>query len=223
MDLRWMEQTEADIPAGDSWLGPYEAAVLAALRFPKRRADWRLGRWTAKRAIAACLAGAGDFTKIEIRAGPDGAPEAVYGGRADAFTISISHRSGVACCAVARGAAALGCDLEAIEPRSAAFVADYFTDGEQALIAWAPAAGRDRLVTLLWSAKESAMKALRTGLRMDTRGVTVHPKTLFGRPGTWHALRVQHPDGAFHGWWRFEGTLVRTVVCSPQPGMPQAG
>ena len=50
-----------------------------------------------------------------------------------------------------------------IEPRSDAFVADYFTIEEQALVARASAADRDRILALLWSGKESALKALREG------------------------------------------------------------
>ena len=50
-------------------------------------------------------------------------------------TISLSHRSGAAICAVAPAGVDLGCDLEVIEPRSEAFVADYFTVDEQALVA----------------------------------------------------------------------------------------
>jgi 4'-phosphopantetheinyl transferase len=53
MDVYWLDQTQADVPAGDEWLCAREAACLARLRFAKRRADWRLGRWTAKRALAA--------------------------------------------------------------------------------------------------------------------------------------------------------------------------
>ena len=64
---------------------------------------------------------------------------------------------------------ALGCDLEVIEPRSEEFVADYFTTEEQKMVSQAPIADRSKLLALLWSAKESALKALREGLRFDTR------------------------------------------------------
>jgi 4'-phosphopantetheinyl transferase len=220
MDLHWFEQIEADVPAGDGWLSPGEAQRLADLRFPKRRADWRLGRWTAKRAVAACLDEPHGLADIEIRASLSGAPEVFSGGLPADFTISLSHRGGVACCAVTKGAVSLGCDLELVEPRSESFISDYFTAEEHALIAQATPSDRSRLVTLLWSAKESALKALRIGLRADTRSVTVK------NPGTacvssdsdcWNSLTVWHTAGEFHGWWRQSGIWVRTVVAKPRP------
>ena len=178
MNVYWLEQTEADVSAEDDWLSANEAARLSRLRFPKRRADWRLGRWTAKRAVSAYLKTPPrppDLAAIEIRPAPSGAPEVFIANRPADCTVSISHRGGVAACAVGQAGATLGCDLELVEPRSEAFIADYFTPEEQALVAQSDAADRFRLVALLWSAKESALKALRAGLRLDTRSVIVTP------------------------------------------------
>jgi 4'-phosphopantetheinyl transferase len=120
--------------------------------------------------------------------------------------------------AVAPAGTALGFDLELIEPRSDAFVNDYFTPVEQKLI------GRDRLLhpTLLWSAKESALKALREGLRMDTRQVEV----CLGEqeePDGWKPLAVRRlaTGELFEGWWRRQGDLVMTVAATPAPGRPE--
>src|SRR5271157_5967895 len=55
MDVYWLEQAEADVPEGNDWLSASEAVRLNAMRFAKRRADWRLGRCTANRAVAAYL------------------------------------------------------------------------------------------------------------------------------------------------------------------------
>ena len=176
MKVHWLEQTEADLPANLDWLSAGEAACLDSLRVPKRRSDWQLGRWTAKRALSVYLSIPGDLqslSDIEIRPAASGVPEAFVAGQPAAASISLSHSNGTALCVVAPFGAALGCDLELVEPRSDAFVADYFTAEEQALIAQASAAERSRLLTLLWSAKESALKALHEGLRQDTRSVTV--------------------------------------------------
>src|SRR5271165_5117498 len=166
MEVYWFEQTEAEIPAENDWLSKGEVVRLDGMRFAKRRADWRLGRWTAKCAVAAYLDLPGDrpsLTDIEIRPASSGAPEVFVGNKPAAVSISLSHRSGIAACAVAPSGAALGCDLETIEPLSDAFVADYFTGEEQALVALAPAADRFRIVALVWSGKESALKALHEG------------------------------------------------------------
>jgi 4'-phosphopantetheinyl transferase len=134
-----------------------------------------------------------------------------------AVTISLSHSAGTAVCALAKSSVALGCDLELIEVRSDAFVADYFTSGEQALVRAAAAPERLRLVTLLWSAKESALKALGAGLRLDTRSVEVSLGLQEDLPG-WRPLQVRYAGGRlFHGWWQQTGKLLRTVTANPPP------
>ncbi len=166
METHWLEQTEADLPAHDDWLSPDEAVLLSHLRFAKRRADWRLGRWTAKRAAAAYLNLPGDprsFQEIEIRPAPSGAPQVFVRNRFAAITISISHRAGVAVCAIVMGGAQLGCDLELIEPRDGSFVADYFTSEEQESISRAPEEDRPRLVTVLWARRRARSKLCARG------------------------------------------------------------
>ncbi len=176
MDVFWLEQFEANVPATDDWLSESEALKLASFRVPKRRTDWRLGRWTAKCAVAAYLQLPADpsvLRLIEISAALTGQPEVTVIGRQELKTISISHRDGIAICAVAAGSVALGCDLEVAEPRSDAFISDYFTAEEQSLIALTCTEKRSILVSLLWSAKESALKALHVGLRADPRSAKV--------------------------------------------------
>jgi 4'-phosphopantetheinyl transferase len=249
MNVYWLEQTEADVPAENDWLSADEAICLNGLRFAKRRADWRLGRWTAKCALSAYLtvpACLESFRDIEIRPAPDGAPEAFVNGHAAPVTISLSHSSGIAICAVAESGVYIGCDLELVERHSHAFIADYFTAKEQARVARESAADRNRLVTLLWSAKESALKALRAGLRLDTRSVIVDPFVPSFDVNGWSPLSVRHvghclsKDGlpgngltkdhnneglyfgghVFHGWWQDTGDIVRTIVAAPAPYSP---
>ena len=209
--IGWLARSEADVPPGDDWLAPAERARLAGLRLPARRADWRLGRWTAKLAVAASLGV--PSSSVELRAAPDGAPEALVGGAPAPLTVSLSHRAGLAVCMVADAGTALGCDLELAEPRDPAFVADWFTHSEREAVARAGPGDRALLVALLWSAKESALKALRVGLRFDTRWVIVDPPAI-GPAGTWLPLLVRHPAGGrdFRGWWRHDGDRVLTMV-----------
>lgn len=227
METRWLEQSEADLPANGEWLSPEEAAVLGRMRIEKRRADWKLGRWTAKRAAAACLNLPGDLHTlcgIEVRPAPSGVPELFLANRPAGFTISISHRAGIAACAIATGDVALGCDLELIEPRDASFVADYFTEAEQALVAHRPQQERPALVTLIWSAKESALKALREGLRIDTRSLAVtlpNHEDATGTPPPWQSLQVAYSGGGvLQGWWQQANQMVRTLVGAPAPLPP---
>jgi 4'-phosphopantetheinyl transferase len=225
MEVKWLEQTEADLPAENDWLSAREAVRLNAMQVPKRRADWRLGRWTAKRALALYLnlpTHGKALAAIEVFPGPSGAPVVFLDDEAARVTISLSHRSNTAMCAIAPRDVALGCDLELVEPRSDAFVAAYFTASEQRMIAQVSAADRFRLVALLWSAKESALKALREGLRLDTRSVSANldsplPAEVFAG---WLPLRVGSGEQVFHGWWQQTGSLLRTVVAAPAVEAP---
>ena len=228
-EVYWLEQSESQVPDDDHWLGPAEAAHLGGLHIPKRRADWRLGRWTAKHALAACLklpAGPDALRCLEIIAAPSGAPAAFHAGKPLDVRISLTHRGGIAVCAVALTSEALGCDLEVIEPRSYAFTTDYFTAEEQMLVSRSPVTDRVRLITLLWSAKESTLKALETGLRLDTRSVTVSPidaARCWGRNGVEAWLPIQVRCAAvctFHGWWRQTRDSLLTIVAAPPADPP---
>jgi 4'-phosphopantetheinyl transferase len=226
MGVYWLEQSEKDVPDEIDWLSETEALFLSRLRFALRRASWRLGRWTAKRAVAAYLHWPDSFSalaKIEIRPAASGAPEIFLDNQPAAISISLSHRDGQALCAVAPGAIELGCDLELIEPRSDGFIGDYFTAEEQALIAREPLGDRPLFLALLWSAKESALKALHTGLRLDTRSVEIDPLEMSRGLRDWKPLIVRHAaEKVFHGWWQSVGNMVRTVVAAPPTAPPIA-
>lgn len=224
MQVYWLEQREDEVPPANDWLSARETTYLRGLPFAKRRADWRLGRWTAKHAIASCLNLAADpqaLANIEIRPTPSGAPDVFVANAPASVTISLSHRDGRALCVVAAGGVDLGCDLEVIEMRSEAFVADYFTSEEQTFVERASPAERARVVTLLWSAKESALKALREGLRLDTRSVIVSAGDPSCDLNRWNTLQVRCAEGQiFHGWWRDAKNILRTVVANPPPDLP---
>lgn len=233
MDVYWLEQNERDVLPENQWLSAEETLCLASLRFPKRRSDWRLGRWTAKRAVAACLNLADDvhsLANIKILAAASGAPEVFLLNQTAPVTISLSHSGGNALCTVARCEVGLGCDLEIIEPRSDAFVTDYFTGYEQRLVERTPHEQRPLLSTVLWSAKESCLKALHEGLRLETTSMDV--RLLDGLPPEdqvcrrpirllapdvdgWRPLQVSfRHTPTFHGWWRTDDRIVRSVVAA---------
>jgi 4'-phosphopantetheinyl transferase len=227
METYWFEQCYDDVPHTDDWLSEAELACFSRLRIAKRRADWRLGRWTAKRGFAQVLDlpfSHSALSSITITATASGAPTVTIACRLQPVTISVSHRNGRAVCALALGSIALGCDIEVVEAKSAAFVADYFTSEEQDLIARSTQDLHPLLASLLWSAKESALKALQVGLRADTRSVAVDTYALEGRLSSnyeWHNLTVRSADaGEFHGWWRREDNVLHTVVAQPRPRRP---
>jgi 4'-phosphopantetheinyl transferase len=125
-----------------------------------------------------------------------------------------------ACALTSDPQARIGIDIDLVEARDPSFLSDYFTVTEQAFTRALPAHLRDRWVTLAWSAKESALKAMRTGLRIDTRSVQVgSPRGLFleeSKDGEWKTLSVHcvdEPEGVWQGWWRKRGDFVLTLAC----------
>jgi len=223
MDAYWIEQTESDVPSGNQWLSGQELSRLGELRFDKRRADWRLGRWTAKLAAASLLKLPLDIpflVDIEIRAAPSGAPELFLFNQKSDVGLSLSHRGGRALCVVALSGPNPGCDLELVESRDPSFVTDFFTANEQKLLDRASPEKRATLTALLWSAKESALKSLHLGLRLDTTSLDVSPTDYRAADSSndWSSLSVRAAsEGIFCGWWRCTNNMVRTVVFNPLP------
>jgi 4'-phosphopantetheinyl transferase len=224
MAVRWLARGMHEVPRSSDWLSAAESDRLATLRFPKRRGEVRLARWTAKQAIARALDlddDAGSLALIEIRTATSGAPAAFIGTERAPVAVSLTDRADWSVCVVGSADAAVGCDLELVEPRSDAFVRDWFTHTEQDLVFAAEhAEARHLLANLVWSAKESALKVLETGLRRDTRSVEVD---LVDAPGQdrWARLVVRAEEGAvFPGWWRRYGDFVLTFATDARIDAP---
>ncbi len=225
----WFSSGADELPPRLDWLSPEEARIQAGLRFEKRRRDWRLGRWTAKHLVGALRARRQLPTVqdrgIEILAASDGVPIIWINGSPASWTLSISHRAGRSLCAVVETEAGLGCDLEKIEARGDAFVADYFTEAERRRIAESGRDSRPWLANLVWSAKESALKALRTGLRADTRSVEVKLGEWLVADRRWSRLQVvtRGEGKVLEGWCRVVEGFVQTIVSDLPSESPPVG
>lgn len=238
--IHWLTQPSTALPAdAAAFLSPAEAATYAALKMPKRRSDWLLGRFTAKQLVAEYLGGMGSVSgtanearllrNIVIAADADGAPYVTLGGARLPATLSISHSHGMAFCAIEETleGQTVGCDIEYIEPRDPAFLRDFFTPAEQAAAqAWPQP---DVATTLLWSGKEAVLKALREGLRVDTKQVQIAlPAALLAAPDKrWAPLGVtlapalaQRFPGAWAGWASRQGDFVLTMALHTQSQEP---
>ena len=216
MKVQWHHARASEVPADDEWLSDPEHDVLAGLVFAKRRADWRLGRWTAKSLLGAVVGVPPQ--RVEIRAADDGAPDAFVDGIPAAMSLSLSHRDGVAVAAVAPLPTRVGIDLETLEPRSDAFVREWLSGAEQAAL---PGAGEARDVRVLccWTGKEASAKVLRAGLRLDVRHAVVVAGQASSRWAplevTWHAERLTH-----RGWWCRDGVELLAIVTDPPTDPP---
>lgn len=233
----WLEEPASGVPETNEWLNEAELAILGGLALPKRHAEWRLGRWVAKRALSYywhSVPEPRNLRRIELRAATSGAPQVYIDGVPVPVAISISHSHGIGLCAVSRYASALGCDIERVEPRSDGFL-DYFTPVELAQIEQYTSKQKELLVTVLWSAKESGLKALRTGLRADTRSLDVTPvgfdsqrfgdavSSLNKASTPWRPLVLRSKNtGMLQGWWQCVGDSVRTFVATPTIIQPPA-
>lgn len=168
------------------------------------------------------LAGEADTEgSVAVLASASGAPEAFVLGRPIAASLSLSHSHGVAVAALGPAGSRVGVDLEAVEDRSAGFLVDWFTPSEQAFVA-ASRNGEEALAaTLVWSAKESVLKALREGLRVPPKEVEVAP----GRgpaDGDFRPFSARGPGSdEWEGWWRAEGGFVYSFVSKPSGGPPR--
>jgi 4'-phosphopantetheinyl transferase len=222
MMIQWLQQSLRDMDdPPELFLGAAERARFDSFRFDKRRSDWLLGRWTAKRLLQAVLLHQcherAPRRALEIVSDADGAPFARLSGQTLPFHLSISHSHGSALCAV--DAEAIGIDLEWVEPREPPFIGDYLTPREQGSVNTAPPAQRDALVTCMWSAKEAVLKARRKGLSVDTRAVDVSIAPFEQPPTRWspfetilHGKELQGPP--LYGWWRIHGGFVLTLAAA---------
>jgi 4'-phosphopantetheinyl transferase len=212
--LGWLTRELGDVPRHDRWLSEQEREVLSRLRVPKRGADWRLGRWAGKAAVAAWRGVA--VESVVIAAAEDGAPEALIDDRPADLALSLSHRAGRAMATVADETRALGCDLEAVEPRSEAFLREWLRPAERELVSAQNGAARDLAANLIWTAKEAASKARREGLRLNLRRATVEADALAQPAGSWARLQVSWEGGPVElGWWRQDAGWVMTVTSAP--------
>jgi 4'-phosphopantetheinyl transferase len=224
--IHWHTQSvhsNEDLAAGlipEGLLTPAEIVFFNRLKSDKRRSDWLLGRWTAKHLIQSVLAGSLSVTQIEILSEDDGAPKVKL--QSSSPTISISHSHGHALCAlVEQPGVPLGADIERIEARSDQFLHDYFVREEIGLVNAAPAQARAEIATAIWSAKESALKAIRLGFIVESFTVQCLPqgdgqKGWFPVVIEWDASFLKHLAPAMKGWWRVMDEFVLTLVASAE-------
>lgn len=213
---------EENLPSG--LLSTAEMERWNSFRFEKRRREWLLGRWTAKNLVQeVLLQKTGEclpLNCIEINSASDGAPEIslravihdTYA-REVAFSLSISHSHDAAFCALLdKPGWSIGADLERVEKRPPNFSEEYFTSEELARLNELPAELRDPYITVVWSAKEAVVKALRSGLTVETKWVNCRVDLAQRMSAEWSPFTVkldsvylgEFPELEGHfcmGWW----------------------
>ncbi len=153
-----------------------------------------------------------DIARFEVLSASNGAPVARLDGRPHDIGLSISHSHDRAFATASNDVIELGCDIELVEPRSEAFVDTFFTAAECRRVQRTASEYRDVLVTLMWSAKESTLKALQTGLHVDTRSVQVVADGDFAGRGWSTARTVADDAGEFRCLYRLDNRFVVTIA-----------
>jgi len=206
-------QRQEDVPGHIDWLHPSEQRHLDSLRFQKRRNDWLLGRWTAKKLLKEVWFPENVMQDIAILPGENRAPQVFLHGLGVDKKISISHSHGIGFCVTAPQGQIVGCDLEKLEQRSDHFYSDYFTSQESENYAkYRQLLSKAAYYSLLWSAKEAVMKALRTGLSLHPLKLEISAMD-FGE-AQWNLIRIESTDNlsSFTGHWQIEKDMVYVIV-----------
>jgi 4'-phosphopantetheinyl transferase len=244
--IDWLIAERGGLPPAGNFLAPPEQERYAGLRVEKRRQDWLLGRWAAKRLVRRHMARRGldlPLTAVMVLSDPDGAPRLAPWGQAlaspqigaelERLQISLSHSADRALCAMIHSVPSamnhfqptmtLGADIEQVAARGAGFAESYFTERELALLNATPRDRYDVLSTVVWSAKEAMLKLTRHGLRVDTRAVTCLPAPLI--VGGWAAISISTnlTRAPLVGWWRELDGCVITIAAPASRGERPAG
>ena len=221
--VSWLSAGMDSLPPDESWMDEAEARRIGTMVYSKRRMESTLSRHTAKTTLARALQLDDDpasLARVSIRNAADGAPEAYLDGEPADVVVAMTDRADWAVCAVLHGTERVGCDLELVETRSEAFIRDYFTPAEQDVAMDVRGEERELRANLIWSAKESALKVLRTGLRVDTRSVEVRFGS--GDENAWASLEVQSGATTFPGYWQRFGEFLLTVVAAAPVAEPES-
>jgi phosphopantetheinyl transferase len=156
-------------PARAAELNDLEHSALAAFKLPKRRAQWLTGRLCAKQAVIGyCREHLPQLplpaaNRIHIRNSPSGRPY-IDCGRADvnSLDISISHSGEYAIALVASGPC--GVDIQKDSESLLRVRSHFCLEWESELLQRClPDLDHGQRLTLLWTAKEAAKKALSLG------------------------------------------------------------
>lgn len=227
--IAWIIQNAPADCADEIWLeaqdllSPLEKNAYAALRFPKRRCDWLLGRYAAKKLLLEISTPPLTYAaqQFSILNSPLGDPYVLLPNQEKLEgCLSISHTDGAAFCAwTSSPTCSIGADIETIASRPHYFIEDYFTPTEIAQCTQTPAELLPCISTAIWSAKEAVLKALRQGLKWDTRKVEIDLSNInleIPAEGTWQSARVILPcieEKTWRLWIQRRQAYILSLAC----------
>ncbi|MEM1043177.1 MAG: 4'-phosphopantetheinyl transferase superfamily protein [Bacteroidota bacterium] len=145
-------------------LSAEERARLSGFGSAKRRREFALGRDVARRLLAEQVGTPPEA--VSLRVAEDGAPETETG------HLSIAHAStdDRTLAAAAVSPLPVGVDLEVVRPRRPDLYRRILHPDEHGLIETLPFE-HDAAQVLVWTLKEAALKAMRTGFRVSPQAL----------------------------------------------------
>ena len=208
-----LEEVQLDL---FKYLDQTEIDAYLAFKIPKRQKEWLAGRIYVKQLYHRVMDLDVALPSIRIDRLPDGQPLLKLNGQPVGESISISHSHGWVAAAVDPLGQPIGIDLEQVELRDEAFLADYFTDNERNWIESSHELTREQKTTLIWSCKESVLKALGQGLHLDPLRLEIGEITTAISPGSFGSARgqLQLDDGDYQYIlkWQLRDEMVFTFA-----------
>ncbi|MFP4229169.1 MAG: 4'-phosphopantetheinyl transferase family protein, partial [Salinivenus sp.] len=153
---------ETSIPRWRDWLSEEERGRLMSFGSDQRKEAFLAGRAVARRLLGAKMDVAP--AKVPLRRAEDGAVDVV----GTDWHVSIAHSGPRALAAAARHN--VGGDVERIVPRDPEVARFLLRPDERDLLDTLPY-DRNRALLLVWTLKESVLKARRTGFRTSPKGL----------------------------------------------------
>jgi phosphopantetheinyl transferase len=190
------------------------------LSVPKRQMEWLASRLLVKQLVRESVENGRllQYRSIEVRKETSGVPYVYLKGTGRIGWLSFSHsNSGVFAAFSTNNNTWFGVDIEYVEARSPLLFEDFFTKNEFDTVNALDGTEKDKLANLVWSAKESYLKATEKGLQMDTRRVEILQSTAPSMTPDWTPIEMlvnQKPETSWRVLYRFKANYVITMCIS---------
>lgn len=138
-----------------------EKEYFNSLKFSRRKTSFLLGRYSAKKALAAYY-GEQDLRKIVIKPGVFNHPVVLYPNR-DSIQVTITHCDFLGAVIAYPEIFPMGIDIEKTDAGKFTVMEAQITAGEKEQLSFLPLS-YEKGLTFLWTAKEALSKIMKTGL-----------------------------------------------------------
>jgi len=207
-----------EVKAVHEFLNEGEREIYWGFKTRKRQLEWLAGRVAIKSLYSRVNNLNVSSAELIVERETSGLPYLVERGERASGRISISHNAGWVAVCQSDSELRIGIDLEEIRSRDPAFLTDYFSQAEQEQIMNGGIHTLDFRTNLIWSAKESVLKAISTGLGTDPLKVEIDGLHSFEKKNGWSVLSAGYPEDKTQTSWKiYYRNRIDTVLtlCVP--------